>query len=101
MTDQTKPTFNWWVDVALFLAAPVVAVLIGLIGGALRELGPLLLLAPLPCGLVLGSRMARRVARKETVIALLTLFFGAIFAAAIAVTTSFGCSLSGGWFSVH
>ncbi|MGV3756219.1 MAG: hypothetical protein ACO1QS_12625 [Verrucomicrobiota bacterium] len=97
MDDQTKPKQNWWVDVALFLAAPVVAVLIGLIGGVLREFGALLLLAPLPCGLVLRSRMARRVARKETVIALLTLFFGAFFAAAIAAATMFGCS---GWWMV-
>ncbi len=93
MDDQPKPKLNWWVDAILFLSAPVLAFLVGLTP-MFGEFGTLVLLAPFPCGLALGYRMARRVAHKETVIALLTFFFGAFFAAAIAATSMFGCSLA-------
>ncbi|MGV3756218.1 MAG: hypothetical protein ACO1QS_12620 [Verrucomicrobiota bacterium] len=101
MENQPKSKLNWWVDLGLFLAAPVMICLVALLNVSEEIMAPLALFLPAPLALILGIRLARRIKAHPALVVLLGLFFvGAIYFL-LCILSIFGCTIVGGEMNIH
>lgn len=98
---EEKPKMNWWVDIGLFLAAPLLAALAASAGGNEDTIASIVLLLPVLTGFPLGYRVSVRAAKTQTTRALMTILLGGGFSFLLVILSMFGCSLGGGGFNLH
>lgn len=98
MTEEPKEKkLNWWVDLALFMFAPVSSLVVASLGGSGDLMASVVLLLPIPLALIIGGRVALRGDNSMTVLVILGIVFAFGIYAATCVLSICGCSLGGGF----
>jgi len=101
MENQPKAKLNWWVDLVLFLTAPVLTLLVAMAGASEDVVAFFVLGVPIPLALALGIRIARRASVPVVGLVLLSIALACMFYFVLCVLCMFGCTFGGGKFNLH
>lgn len=95
MQESTEPKLQWWIDVVLLLAAPVIAALAALLDASRDQMAFIVLGSPVPMAAIVGTRLAMRIKGHRALKISLGIVFVLVLYVALCIAGMFGCTWGG------
>lgn len=97
-----KSKLNWWLDVVLLVAAPIISFMAAIFSNATQDQMAFVVLGlPGPLAAIAGARLAMRIKGHIALKVILGVVFAAVLYVALSIAGMFGCAWGGGPFNIH